>query len=98
VVKRDQAREPYNREKVERGIWRALEKRKVSEERVAQVISDLEEEWMTIGSEVPSSTIGESILKSLKGLDEVAYIRFASVYRDFQDVENFKNFLKEFKK
>jgi len=94
VVKNDNTRERYNREKVERGIWRALEKRKVTKDQVNDLIMQLEEGWMKMGKEIPSKVIGESILKKLKELDEVAYIRFASVYRDFQDLDSFEKELK----
>lgn len=95
VLKKDNVHEPYDREKVLSGIWRALKKRKVSETQVSDLINELEEEWVTMGKEIPSSVIGESIMKKLRDLDEVAYIRFASVYRDFQDVASFENELKE---
>jgi len=90
VVKKDGARESYDREKIEKGIWKSLEKRKITKEQVTQMIDKLEEEWSHYGSEVPSKMIGEGIMEALKGLDEVAYIRFASVYRQFKDIEAFK--------
>lgn len=90
VVKKDGSRESYNREKIERGIWKACEKRKVTQEQVTKVISELEEKWTNYGKEVPSKVIGEGLMDALKSLDEVAYIRFASVYRQFKDLETFK--------
>lgn len=90
VVKRDGSREPYSREKVEKGIWRACEKRSVTQAQVDSLLNDLEEEWMSSGKEVPSNMIGESVMEKLKKLDEVAYIRFASVYKHFKDLESFK--------
>lgn len=95
IVKKDNTSEPYNREKVEAGIWRAFKKRKATEEQVTQIINELEEEWMKMGKEVPSTIIGEGIMKKLKDLDEVAYIRFASVYRDFKDLKTFEKELDE---
>lgn len=95
VVKKDGSRESYDREKVEKGIWKACEKRKVTEEQVTKVINELEEMWAGIGKEVPSKSIGEGIMEALKGLDEVAYIRFASVYRQFKDIETFKKELQK---
>ncbi|NIA01915.1 MAG: transcriptional repressor NrdR [Nitrospirae bacterium] len=95
VIKKDGARESYDREKVEKGIWKACEKRKVTEEQVTKVINELEEEWASIGKEVPSKAIGEGIMEALKGLDEVAYIRFASVYRQFKDIDTFKKELQK---
>ncbi len=90
VVKRDGSREPYSREKVEKGVWRACEKRNVTQAQVDSLLNDLEEEWMSSGKEVPSKMIGESVMEKLKKLDEVAYIRFASVYKHFKDLESFK--------
>lgn len=90
VVKRDGAREGYSRDKVERGIWRACEKRQVSHEQIEKMIDDLERQWAGLGKEVPSRVVGEGIMDQLKKLDSVAYIRFASVYRHFKDVESFK--------
>lgn len=90
VVKRDGTREAYSRDKVERGIWRACEKRQVRQEQIEKMIDGLEREWAGLGKEVPSRVVGEGIMDHLKKLDSVAYIRFASVYRQFKDVENFK--------
>lgn len=90
VVKRDGSREPYSREKVEKGVWRACEKRSVTQAQVDALLNDLEEEWNASGKEVSSKVIGESVMEKLKKLDEVAYIRFASVYKQFKDLESFK--------
>ncbi|MFA5947935.1 MAG: transcriptional regulator NrdR [Candidatus Gracilibacteria bacterium] len=90
VVKKDGTREVYDREKVEKGIWRACEKRKVSQDQVNKLITKLEENWAAMGKEIPSESIGEGIMEGLKEIDEVAYIRFASVYRQFKDLETFK--------
>lgn len=98
VVKKDGSRESYDREKVEKGIWKACEKRKVTEEQITKIINELEEKWSNMGKEVPSKVIGEGIMEALKGLDEVAYIRFASVYRRFKDVESFKKELQKLSK
>ncbi|MFA5820507.1 MAG: transcriptional regulator NrdR [Candidatus Gracilibacteria bacterium] len=95
VVKKDGTRENYDREKVEKGVWRACEKRKVTQEQVSKMINELEEEWVAYGKEVPSKVIGEGIMNALKELDEVAYIRFASVYRQFKDLETFKKELQK---
>ena len=97
VIKRDHSRVPYNREKVERGIWTALKKRKVGDDKVSEIIRALEEEWSRIGKEVPSEAIGAGIMRKLKAIYEVAYIRFASVYRDFQDVDSFERELEDLK-
>jgi len=89
VVKRDGARESYDRSKVERGIWRACEKRPVTEEQIRSILNKLEEVWSTSGKEVKANIIGRDVMHSLKAIDDVAYIRFASVYRQFKDVESF---------
>ncbi len=89
VVKQSGARESYDRAKVERGIWRACEKRPVTEEQIRHLLDKLEEVWSTSGKEVKSSIIGRDVMHSLKSIDDVSYIRFASVYRQFKDVESF---------
>lgn len=90
VVKRDGTREPYTREKILRGIWLACTKRPVSQEQVENLLSKLEEKWSGSKQEVSSSQIGNDVMKELKKLDQVAYIRFASIHREFKDVEEFK--------
>ena len=90
VVKKDGSREAYSREKVEKGIWKACEKRPVTEEQVRRLVDALEAEWIGMGREIPSKAIGEGVMDALKKLDEVSYIRFASVYRHFKDLESFK--------
>ena len=96
VIKKNNSREKFSREKLERGVNRAFEKRPVSKEEIEQMINEVEEYLRRKGKkEIKSSTIGEIIMKKLKKIDNVAYIRFASVYRNFQDVEDFKKELKE---
>lgn len=90
VVKRNGTREPYNREKLERSIWLACTKRTVTEDQVDNMLSRLEEKWGANKKEVASSTIGNDVMKSLRRIDKVAYIRYASVHREFEDVEEFK--------
>lgn len=90
VVKKDGTREPYSREKLERGIWLACSKRPVSDEKVSAMLTKLEEKWRENQKEIVSSTIGRDVMKELKKLDEIAYIRFASVHRQFKDVEELK--------
>lgn len=96
VIKKDKTREPYNREKLMKGIWKACEKRPISEETIEKFLLELEEKW-TNGRkrEIPSNEIGMEIMKLLKKLDEIAYIRFASVYRQFKDLETFRNELQK---
>jgi transcriptional repressor NrdR len=90
VVKRDGVREPYSRSKLERGIWLACTKRPVTQEQAADLLTRLEDKWQSAGQEVTSKTVGTDVMKELKKLDQVAYIRFASVHREFKDVEEFK--------
>jgi transcriptional repressor NrdR len=90
VVKRDGTREPYSRQKLERGIWLACTKRPVTQEQVDRLLTTLEEDWAAEGGEVKSSQIGDDVMRAMKRLDQVAYIRFASVHREFKDVEEFK--------
>lgn len=90
VIKRDETREPYSRAKLERGIWLACTKRPVTEEKIDRLLTRLEEKWGANKKEVASSTIGTDVMKELKKIDQVAYIRFASVHREFKDVDEFK--------
>lgn len=96
VIKKDNRREKFSREKLENGIEKAFEKRPVSKEKIEKMINEIEEQLRKKNKrEIKSSIIGELIMKKIKKLDNVAYIRFASVYRDFQDVNDFKKSLKE---
>lgn len=90
VVKRDGTREPYSRTKLERGIWLACTKRPISQEKIDRLLTRLEEKWGGNRREVGSSTIGMDVMRELKKLDTVSYIRFASVHREFKDVAEFK--------
>lgn len=90
VVKRDGTREPYSRSKIERGVWLACTKRPVTEDQIDRLLSRLEEKWAANKKEVLSSTIGTDVMRELRKLDQVAYIRFASVHREFKDVDEFK--------
>jgi transcriptional repressor NrdR len=90
VIKRDLSREPFNRAKVESGLLKACEKRPVSQERIDELINGLEQMLRETGEkEVAVAVIGEYIMGALKKLDDVAYIRFASVYRQFKDIGEF---------
>jgi len=90
VIKRDGKHESYSREKVESGIARSLEKRPTSTQELRALISSIERSISALNrSEIKTSQIGEIIMRHLKKLDKVAYIRFASVYRDFTDVDTF---------
>ncbi len=90
VIKRDGTREPYSRTKLERGIWLACTKRPVSQKDIDKMLGNLEEKWGKNKAEVESTTIGSDVMRALAKLDKVAYIRFASVHREFKDVEEFK--------
>ncbi|MGE3278831.1 MAG: transcriptional regulator NrdR [Candidatus Altimarinota bacterium] len=94
VIKKDQTREEYDREKLERGIWRACEKRPIKKEQISSMLNRLEEKWAQ-NSETPTSDIGEDVMEGLKEIDPVAYIRFASVYRAFSDVKSFEETIKK---
>lgn len=90
IVKKDGRREIFNREKVRAGLQKACEKRKISMNVIEQFIDDLERDLRETGEkEIPSRKIGEKIMEKLHGLDDVAYVRFASVYREFKDVNDF---------
>ena len=91
IVKKDGRREKFSREKLETGIEKAFEKRPISKEKIEKMINEIEEQLRKKGKkEIKSSIVGEIIMKKIKKLDNIAYIRFASVYRDFQDVKDFK--------
>ncbi len=94
VVKKDHSEEPYRQEKLKRGVYRALEKRPISEKDIRKMITEIEQEIQSYGNnEIQSQQIAEIVMKKLKEVDDVAYIRFASVYKNFQDVESFKDAL-----
>lgn len=95
IIKKDKKREKFSREKLEKGIEKAFEKRPVSKEKISKMINEIEEQLRKKGKkEIRSSTIGEIVMKKIKKIDNVAYIRFASVYRDFQDIQDFKKEIK----
>ena len=90
IKQRNNMREPFNEQKLREGLFRALEKRPVGEEEVEKLIEDIKKDIRATGErEVKSRLIGEIIMKRLRGLDEVAFIRFASVYRRFEDIDEF---------
>ncbi len=95
VIKRDGRREKYDRSKIKKGLLKALEKRPVSHERVEEVLDKIEEQIRRFGKEeIDTVQIGEYVMDHLKELDQVAYIRFASVYRSFTDVTSFEKEVK----
>lgn len=92
VIKKDFRREPFDREKIEKGVTRALEKRPVSTWTIENLVNEIEDETSQNGKgtrEVPSELIGDLVLKKLYQLDKVAYIRFASVYKHFENLQEF---------
>jgi len=90
VLKRDGSREPWERDKMVAGIRKAIVNRPVSEEQVAQVADRIESRLRRKGPEVTSQQVGVEVLQHLQRLDKVAYIRFASVYKDFQELTDFE--------
>ena len=96
IIKKDKRREKFDKEKFEKGIEKAFEKRPISKERIEKMIREIEEQIRKNGKkEINSSILGEIIMRKIKKLDNVAYIRFASVYRNFQDVKDFKKELRK---
>lgn len=92
VVKKDKTRELFDRSKVKKGIVRACEKRPVTMEQIETSVSEIEQQLLsTMRSEIPSTEVGELVMDKLKELDEVAYVRFASVYRQFKDITTFRD-------
>lgn len=90
IVKKDDTREAYNRAKIEDGIIRSCHKRAVTSEDIKKAVDDIESAIFSIEEkEIPAMAVGEIVMKRLKELDEVAYVRFASVYREFKDVNTF---------
>lgn len=96
VVKKNGRKEPYAREKLAAGVYKAFEKRPFEQNKVEELIDTLEQEINVYGKkEIESSTIGDIILAKIKKIDDVAYLRFASVYKSFEDVEMFKKELEK---
>ncbi len=95
IIKKDKRREPFNRDKVRAGLQRACEKREISINEIESFLQELERDLReSEEKEISSSVIGEKIMAELHELDKVAYVRFASVYREFKDVNDFVNELK----
>ena len=96
ILKRSGRRAPFDREKLERSIVMAMRKRPIEAERVERMISAIVRQLESLGeTEIASTVVGEMAMKALKNLDEVAYVRFASVYRDFRETQDFARFLGE---
>ncbi|PZR30797.1 transcriptional regulator NrdR [Caulobacter segnis] len=96
IHKRSGRRSPFDRDKLVRSISLAMQKRPVDPERVERMINGIVRQLESMGeTELPSSTVGEMVMKALKSLDDVAYVRYASVYRDFKETGDFAKFLTE---
>lgn len=96
VVKKNGSRVDYNRDKLSASLWLALRKRPVTTEAVDGAITRIEEKLLALGErEIPSEKVGEMVMRELKKLDKIAYIRFASVYRNFEDVDEFSHAVRE---
>ena len=99
IIKKDGRRENFDREKLKKGIIKACEKRPVSYEQIDDFMDKLESELRKLKSkEIPSKIIGEKVIQGLKKLDKIAYIRFASVYKEFEDLEKFEEELEKLQK
>ena len=96
IIKKDNNREAYDRSKIEAGVLRACHKRPVSADQLNQLVENVETEIFNMeAKEIPSQVIGELVMNKLKDLDAVAYVRFASVYREFKDINTFMDELKK---
>ena len=96
VVKKDNNREPYDREKIVAGIVRSCHKRPISMKQINDMVDDIEGQIFNMEEkEIPTTTIGSIVMDKLQDLDEVAYVRFASVYREFKDVNTFMDEIKK---
>jgi transcriptional repressor NrdR len=96
VIKRDGSREPFDAEKIKLSVMKAIDKRRVSMSSVNKLAEEVEQSFQnTLEQEIPTSKVGEQVMRKLKDLDDVAYVRFASVYRSFEDINTFKRQLEE---
>ncbi len=95
VIKKDGSTQPYDRQKIRKGLLLAFAKRPISLADIEKIISELESKWVWEGKEISSTRIGEDILEKLKDIDPVAYVRFASVYKAFDSLEDFARILQE---
>ncbi|PKM12482.1 MAG: transcriptional regulator NrdR [Gammaproteobacteria bacterium HGW-Gammaproteobacteria-3] len=99
IIKREGIREPFDENKLRAGMLRALEKRPVESDAIEVAINRIKKDLMATGErEIPARELGEKVMKELSGLDHVAYVRFASVYRSFQDVNEFTAMIEHLKK
>jgi transcriptional repressor NrdR len=95
IIKNDGRREPFDRQKLQRGIELACNKRPISSKKIASVVDEIEERLQSLSkTEIGSKEVGEEVMRRLKELDEVAYVRFASVYHKFKDINEFMDELR----
>src|SRR3989344_5337041 len=94
VVKKDGRREAFSRDKIKAGIMRACEKRPVAIEKIDKMVDSIEEKLRSKGKEIKTEVIGKMVMNRLKKIDNIAYVRFASVYMNFQDIKDFKEVVK----
>jgi len=99
VIKKDGRRQKFNRDKLFEGVSKNLEKRPFTTEQIDEIVDDIEARIYRIAKDkdIPSSKVGEIVMDKLKKVDKVAYIRFAAVYRDFADIDEFKEEIKKLK-
>ncbi|KUK15508.1 MAG: Transcriptional repressor NrdR [Petrotoga mobilis] len=98
IIKKDGRRELYDRKKLMNGILKACEKRPVSTDQIEEIVDNIEEQLRRSGnSEIYSSEIGDKVMDQLKSIDQVAYVRFASVYKEFRDLDSFLQAIRELK-
>ena len=96
IKQKNNTREPFNEQKLREGLYRALEKRPVGEEEIETLIEDIKKDIRSSGErEIPSRLVGEAVMQNLRKIDEVAFIRFASVYRNFREASDFGKFVKD---
>jgi len=93
VIKKDGSKELYDRTKLKRAIMLAFAKRDLSQESIDEMLFRLESKWSAEGKEIESKKIGDDVLQELKDVDQVAYVRFASVYKKFDSIEDFQKFI-----
>ena len=99
IIKKDKTREQFDRRKLMLGLLRACEKRPITHEKIEKIVDEIESELRSMDStEIPSKVVGELLMDKLKDLDDVAYVRFASVYRQFKDANQFMKEIKSLKK
>lgn len=96
VIKSDNEKAPFNREKLSKSLRIALSKRPVSEERIERIVNSIQRQLETSGeNEIPTKAIGEIVMENLRELDQVGYVRFASVYRNFREAKDFETFVEK---